>query len=316
MRDQVRQGLSETRTTVLGGQILLGFQYEALFQPGFPELGPVRQALQLAAFVLIMAAVVLMIAPASFHQLAQRGESTQAQRRAIRLLIPLSLAPFLAGVSLNLLIGPSQEYGWPIAGVAAVVLAATAFFLWYGMEIIAMKRDSAPASGDAAVSAAPPKSLEDEVADLMTETRIVLPGAQALLGFQFIGYLSEGYARLSPSARAGHGIALGFLLVSMVLLMTPAPFHRLAEDGRETERLRRLSVRMIAGALAALAGAFAADLYVAIDVVTGDAAVALGGALLAGGAILGVWFAWPLARRGRRGVAGEAFGHPAADRGP
>ena len=31
-------------------------------------------------------------------------------------------------------------------------------------------------------------SLKDRVGDLMTETRIVLPGVQALLGFQFAAY--------------------------------------------------------------------------------------------------------------------------------
>ena len=35
----------------------------------------------------------------------------------------------------------------------------------------------------------------------MTETRIVLPGVQALLGFQLIAYLYSGFSKL-PVARA------------------------------------------------------------------------------------------------------------------
>ncbi|HEY2050030.1 MAG TPA: DUF6328 family protein, partial [Caulobacteraceae bacterium] len=272
---QVRQGLSETRTTVLGGQILLGFQYEAMFQSGFPKLSPLRQELQLWALVLILAAIVLMIAPASFHQLSERGERTESQRKALRALIPVSLAPFVLGVGLNVLVGPSMAMGWAPAGVAAGVVVLGALFLWYGMELIAMRKRADPPGRERPPPAAPDQSLKDEVADLMAETRIVLPGAQALLGFQFIGYLTEGYARLSSAGRIGHGVALAALIVSMVLLMTPAPFHRLAEDGRETERLRRLTVRMILGALAALAVAFAADLFVAIDIVTGRSGLAL-----------------------------------------
>ena len=307
--NQVRQGLSETRTTVLGGQILMGFQYEAMFQSGFPKLSPLRQEFQLWAFILILAAIVLMIAPASFHQLSERGERTEGQRRALRALIPLSLAPFTLGVGLNVLIGPSMAMGWLPAGVAAAIVVLGAFFLWYGMELIAMRARPDPSDGERPRAVAPKKSLKDEVADLMTETRIVLPGAQALLGFQFIGYLTEGYAHLSTAGRIGHGVALAALVVSMVLLMTPAPFHRLAEDGRETERLRRLTVRMIVGALAALAAAFAADLFVAIEIVTGRTGLALGGALAAGAAIAAIWFVWPLSRRGRSGVAGASFGH-------
>jgi Family of unknown function (DUF6328) len=309
IRNQVRQGLSETRTTVLGGQILLGFQYEAMFQAGFPKLSPLRQELQLWAFILILAAIVLMIAPASFHQLSERGQRSDGQRRALRALIPLSLAPFAVGVGLNVLIGPSTAIGWAWAGASAAIVVLGAFFLWYGMELIAMRTRADPPAQEPPRGARAETSLKDQVADLMTETRIVLPGAQALLGFQFIGYLTDGYARLSTAGRIGHGVALAALVISMVLLMTPAPFHRLAENGRETERLRRLTVRMIVGALAALAAAFAADLFVAIEIVTGRTGLALGGALAAAAAIAAIWFVWPLARRGRSGVAGAALGH-------
>ena len=309
IRNQVRQGLSETRTTVLGGQILMGFQYEAMFQSGFPKLSPLRQEFQLWGFILILAAIVLMIAPASFHQLSERGERTEGQRLALRALIPLSLAPFTLGVGLNVLIGPSVAMGWVPAGVAAAIVVLAAFFLWYGMELIAMRTRADPPAQESSRRARAESSLKDQVADLMTETRIVLPGAQALLGFQFIGYLTDGYARLSTAGRVGHGVALAALVISMVLLMTPAPFHRLAENGRETERLRRLTVRMIVGALAALAAAFAADLFVAIDIVTGRTGLALGGALAAAAVIVAIWFVWPLSRRGRIGVAGAALGH-------
>ncbi|MBV8682551.1 MAG: hypothetical protein JO111_06735 [Caulobacteraceae bacterium] len=309
IRDQVQQGLSETRTTVLGGQILMGFQYEAMFQSGFPKLSPLGQELQLWGFILILAAIVLMIAPASFHQLSERGESTEGQRAALRALIPISLAPFTVGVGLNVLIGPGMAIGWAPAGLAAVVVVLGAVFLWYGMELIAMRSRADPPGGELPRQAPPDTSLKDEIKDLMTETRIVLPGAQALLGFQFIGYLTEGYAHLSTPGRIGHGVALAALIVSMVLLMTPAPFHRLAENGQETERLRRLTVRMILGALAALAAAFAADLFVAIEIVTGQTGLALGGALAAAVAIAAIWFVWPLSRRGRSGVAGHALGH-------
>lgn len=309
MRDQVRQGLSETRTTVLGGQILMGFQYEAMFQSGFPKLSPVRQELQLWAFILILGAIVLMIAPVSFHQLSERGESTEGQRRAIRALIPLSLGPFAVGVGLNVLIGPGMAMGWAMAGVAAAIVVLAAFFLWYGMELIAMRTRADPPAGGRSPAAPPATSLKQEVTDLMTETRIVLPGAQALLGFQFIGYLSEGYAHLSAAGRIGHGVALAALLASMVLLMTPAPFHRLAEDGQITERLRRLTVRMIVSALVALAAAFAADLFVAIEIVTQSTGLAVGGAVAAAAAIAAVWFVWPLARRGRSEVAGASLGN-------
>lgn len=212
-------------------------------------------------------------------------------------------------MGVNVLIGPGTAIGWALAGVAAAIVVLGAFFLWYGMELIAMRMRADPTAGGRAPSAPPETSLKQEMTDLMTETRIVLPGAQALLGFQFIGYLSEGYAHLSSAGRIGHGVALAALLVSMVLLMTPAPFHRLAENGRVTERLRRLTVSMIVSALVALAAAFAADLFVAIEIVTQRTDLAVGGALTAAAAIAAVWFVWPLTRRGRSEVAGAGLGN-------
>ena len=97
-------------------------------------------------------------------------------------------------------------------------------------------------------------------------------------------------------------MSLVLLLVSMVLLMTPAPFHRLAEDGRETERLCRLTVTMIVLALGALAFGLAADVYVATMVVVGRSVVAIAAAVGAATIALLIWFAYPMLSRRRAGA--------------
>jgi formate hydrogenlyase subunit 3/multisubunit Na+/H+ antiporter MnhD subunit len=138
----------------------------------------------------------------------------------------------------------------------------------------------------------------------MTETRIVLPGVQALLGFQFAAYLTQAFAKLPADARLAHDVSLILLLSSMVFLMTPAPFHRLAEDGQETERLCRLTVTMIVLALAALALGLAADVYVATMVVMKNSAAALVAAGSAAAIGVAVWFVYPLlSRRSARALA-------------
>jgi len=40
LKDKVQKVLSENRTLVLGAQILLGFQYQAVFRPKFEDLPP------------------------------------------------------------------------------------------------------------------------------------------------------------------------------------------------------------------------------------------------------------------------------------
>jgi hypothetical protein len=44
-------------------------------------------------------------------------------------------------------------------------------------------------------------ALATKVEQLLTEARVIIPGAQALLGFQFIAMLTSGFDRLPPSVK-------------------------------------------------------------------------------------------------------------------
>jgi hypothetical protein len=289
-RDLVKMGLSESRTTVLGAQILLGFQYEALFQPRFAALSAVRQASGLAALFLLLVAIVLMIAPAAFHQIAEQDRSTARQSAVTRQTMLLSLAPFAVGVAFSLFVALGDELGASGAVVWGGLTALAAVALWYGSCLMAVGPKPSPPSAEDV-------PLKDRVSDIMTETRIVLPGVQALLGFQLAAYLTEAFAKLPPATRAAHDVGLGLLLLSMMLLMSPAPFHRLAEHGRDTERVVRVGGGLIIAGLAALACALCADVFVAVAVVARNTSAAIAGAVAAAAAILVVWFGWPLAAR-------------------
>jgi hypothetical protein len=296
--DRVKEGLSELRTAVLGPQILLGFQYEALFQPGFEAISPLRRVAAVAAFALLLGTAILLIAPAGFHQLAEAGERTNRQAAFSKLALTLSLLPFAAAIGLNVLVAAGDEFGGGIGPiVAALAAAAVALALWYGIEIMLRRPGAAPAPAAGART-----SLKDRVADLMTETRIVLPGVQALLGFQFAAFLSDAFRKLPADARAAHDAGLGLLLVSMILLMTPGPFHRLAENGEDTPRFCRVGAACIVAALATLALGLAADFYVVLRVIAGSPYVAVAGAALSVVCAFALWFACPLLVR-RRGAA-------------
>ena len=125
VRDRVQKGLSEIRTTVLGVQILLGFQYNALFQPAFEHLAPWRKTVELASFALLVLSLALMIAPASRHQLAERGESTADQAFFTRRMIAASLAPFAVALGLNIVVATTDEFG----AAAAFLLSPAASYI-------------------------------------------------------------------------------------------------------------------------------------------------------------------------------------------
>lgn len=307
VRAQVRQSLSEARTTVLGGQILLGFQYHALFQPRFEGLPDWRKTVELSALGLMLVALVLMIAPAGFHQLAEAGQTTERQRKFTQRTLEWSLAPFAAAIGLNVLVAAASELGTALATAFAAGAILVALFLWYGVEMMVRRPDRPDA---ASRDSGAETSLKDKINDLMTEGRIVLPGVQALLGFQFAAYLTDAFAKAPAGARLAHNISLGLLLLSMILLMTPAPFHRLAEHGQDTERVCRVSARLLLCALAALALAVSSDVYVAIDLVLKRGDLAVGGAVSAAVFAFAIWFAYPLLARARSGHDGLRGAEP------
>jgi len=144
-------------------------------------------------------------------------------------------------------------------------------------------------------------STEEKITELLTESRIILPGVQALLGFQFASYLTQAFEKLSPAAKAVNTGSLLLLVLAMVLLMTPAPYHRLAEGGESTEHFERVASRLVLAALSPLALGVAGDAFVVTEVALGNVAgIALAFACAAG--MVGLWFGVPLlaARRDPR----------------
>ena len=98
---------------------------------------------------------------------------------------------------------------------------------------------------------------------------MVLPGIQALFGFQLIAVLTESFERLPDLSKYIHLASLGFIAVTVVLLMTPAAYHRIVEEGEETEHFHRFATRMVVASLVPLALGIAGGVYVVVQKVTG-----------------------------------------------
>ncbi len=83
--------------------------------------------------------------------------------------------------------------------------------------------------------------LTKKVNIALAETRMLILGAQILLGFQFRGVFSDGYEQLPTHVRYLDGLALALMVCVVGLLITPGPYHRIVEDGEDSERLHRLA---------------------------------------------------------------------------
>src|SRR5437870_12446674 len=61
------------------------------------------------------------------------------------------------------------------------------------------------------------------------EARMVLPGIQALFGFQLVAAFNQRFTELSPAHQNLHFAALVLTAISVGIIMTPAAYHRIAE---------------------------------------------------------------------------------------
>jgi hypothetical protein len=117
-----------------------------------------------------------------------------------------------------------------IGGAAAGALAGAVFFAlaivcWYALEFY-MKANRAPLSAPKLPSR--PTRIETQVEQLLTEARVIIPGGQALLGFQLTVTLTRTYEQLPPESKMAHAAALCFVALAVILLMAPASLHRIA----------------------------------------------------------------------------------------
>jgi hypothetical protein len=135
--------------------------------------------------------------------------------------------------------------------------------------------------------------LATKVEQLLTEARLIIPGAQALLGFQFIAMLTSGFDRLPQPVKAVHALALCLVAINVILLMTPAALHRLSFDGEDSRTFLRMGSALVIAAPGFLAAGIAAETFVVLHKVSSSAGWAPVGALLSFVALIGLWYAIP-----------------------
>ena len=144
--------------------------------------------------------------------------------------------------------------------------------------------------------------LSKKVKIALDETRILILGAQILLGFQFRGVFSDGYEQLPTHARYLDGVALGLMVCVVGLLITPGPYHRIVEDGEDSGNFHRLVTVRADLALLPFALALGLDFFTAGRVFGEVAGAAAGTAATA--VAVGFWYGFPRVRRRRRPFLG------------
>ena len=131
---------------------------------------------------------------------------------------------------------------------------------------------------------------------------MVLPGMQALFGFQLIAVFHPRFVQLlSPTEQRIHLLAISLVTLAVALIMTPAAYHRQTSPQQITQRFIRICTRLVLWSMPPLAVSLCAEFYLISRLIAGSVL-----ASLVAGAQFGVffflWFVLP--RLGRtRGIA-------------
>ncbi|HEY0375730.1 MAG TPA: DUF6328 family protein [Pyrinomonadaceae bacterium] len=313
LKDKIQNALDEARMLVLGSQVLLGFQFRSVFEPGFAKLPPSSQYLKLTGLALMLVALGLLLAPGAYHRIVERGEDTHGLHRFSTGLTDYALLPFALALGIDLYVAFEGTLGRGAAIVAGAGAAALALFFWYAFTMKRKGERDPEIKEEQEMSKKEDEKgggakLTDKIRHVLTEARVVLPGAQALLGFQFVTTLMEAFEKLPLSSRYVHLASLSMVAVSIVLLMLPAAYHRIVERGEETEHFHRFAGRALIAAMVPLALGVSGDFYVVVRKITESATSGVAAALVSLLFFYGLWFGLTLYRRGREHSGRQAAG--------
>jgi hypothetical protein len=112
--------------------------------------------------------------------------------------------------------------------------------------------------------------LNAKIEQMLTEARVVLPGAQALFGFQLAIVLTQSFEQLPSASRIIHAVAIFLVALSAILLIAPAAYHRIVYAGEDTQDMHRVSGMLVTAATVQLALGMAYDVYVVIAKIAGS----------------------------------------------
>jgi hypothetical protein len=304
LESKLKTAMDETRLLILGGQVLFGFQFEAVFQELFAEVGRGGRAAHCASLALLLITIGCLIAPASVHQIAYGGESRRGALEAATALAGLSLLPLTLGLGCSAFVIFERMYGRSTALSIGISFTAAGLALLYGLGMY-LKRGAKKMPSEERGT-----PLKTKIEQMLTEARVIIPGGQALLGFQFIATLTKPFSQLPGSVQIVHAVGLCAVALAVLLLMTPAAVHRIAFHGEDDEDFFRIGSILVIAAPLPLAIGIAADIFVVYYKISESMTAAVSAAILALLVLLSVWYGYPLWRR-RDDATGPAR-HPVA----
>jgi hypothetical protein len=295
LADALKTSLGELRMQMLGAQVLFGFEFQGIFEDNFPALPMPGRLVDAAGLVLIVTVVALLLAVPCQHRLVENGESTVRIYRVCGRYAGIALLPLAGAIACDVYVASRVSFGGGISARLALIIAVVAVTAWYLVALLLRARWSIPR--EELTMPTPATPLHAKIEQMLTEARVILPGAQALLGFQLIVMMTKAFDALPAAMQRVHLLALMSLALAITLLIAPAAIHRLTFQGADDPRMYSVGSFLNTAALLPLAGAIGCDIWISFGQLFPGRTLPVVAALATTALLLTLWYLVPLLLR-------------------
>jgi len=136
--------------------------------------------------------------------------------------------------------------------------------------------------------------LSEAMTHLLEECRMVLPGIQALFGFQLIAVFSSTFGeKLTSTEQYFHLAAIGLVAIAVALVMAPAALHRQTNPQAASQDFITTASRLLLLSMFPLILGISADFYLIARLILNNTLLSLILAILLLCLFSTLWFLFP-----------------------
>ena len=136
--------------------------------------------------------------------------------------------------------------------------------------------------------------LSEAVTHVLEECRTVLPGIQAMFGFQLIVVFNPGFHEKLSSVEQGlHWVAIFLNMIAIAMIMAPAAYHRQKDPQSVSEHLIVVATRLLLYSMFPLMIALGLEFFLVTRVITNHLTLSIALTGLLWGIFSTLWFVLP-----------------------
>jgi len=141
------------------------------------------------------------------------------------------------------------------------------------------------------------EELDKRAQNAIEEARMVLPGIQALFGFQLIAVFNQRFPQIPAGQQLLHYCALLLVGAAIGLIMAPAAYHRIAEQHSVSRFFIQLASFMIAVSMLPLLTALCFEIYILGHLVLDNDQASFWIAVVMAAFLAALWYVMPFTAR-------------------